>query len=245
MKKSKLTVGMVVLLYIGFVVFQFNGKDYWATALDALILPLITLAYFQDQTKPNLYFSIFLIFYSISDIIAGISLFKFAWINENIPHIYIYLIGNGFYIVAYLALLTKILQSLSLQYIIKNFRFHLIVLAVLNIYIGYVLQNIVNPHLEFTVQYFIELIYNGSMLLVLSASLLNYFYKDNRKSLLLFLGSLAIVFSEVIGVAYLYVAEQNLLNFLATTLTVMALYFYYKQASLNNEEINGLVSSND
>ena len=245
MKKSKLTVGMVVLLYIGFVVFQFNSNDYWAIALDALILPLITLAYFQDQTKPNLYFSIFLICYSISDIIAGISLFNFAWINENIPYIYIYFVGNGLYIVAYFALLTKILNFLSLSYIFKNFKLHLVVLAALNIYIGYVLQNIVNPHLEMTVQYFMEITYNVSMLLLLSASLLNYFYKDSRKSLLIFLGSLAIVFSEVIAIAYMYVAEQNLLSFLSTSLTVLAFYFYYQQASLNNEEINGLVSSND
>lgn len=228
---------MVVLLYIGFVVFQFNNNDYWATILDALILPLITLAYFQDQTKPNLYFSIFLICYSVSDLMV--------FIVDFIPYRLYYLFGNGLYILAYLALLTKILKSLSLPYIIKNFKLHLIVLAILNIYIGYVLQNIVNPHLQMTVQYFMEITYNVSMLLVLSASLLNYFYKDNRKSLFIFLGSLAIVFSEVIAVAYMYVTEQNLLSFLSTTLTVLAFYFYYKQASLNNEEINGLVSSND
>jgi len=237
MKKSKLTVGMVVLLYIGFVVFQFNSNDYWATALDALILPLITLAYFQDQTKPNLYFSIFLICYSVSDLMV--------FIVDFMPYRLYYYLGNSLYILAYLALLTKILKSLSLSYIFKNFKLHLIVLAGLNLYIGYVLQNIVNPYLEINFEYFIELIYNVSMLLVLSASLLNYFYQDNRKSLLIFLGSLAIVFSEVIGVAYMYVAEQNFLNFLSTSLTVLAFYFYYKQASLNNEEINGLVSSND
>jgi hypothetical protein len=237
MKKSKIVVGFIILLYLGFVVFQFKSNEYWATALDALLLPLITIAYFQDQIKPNLYFSIFLICYSVSDLMV--------FIVDFIPYRMYYYIGNSIYILAYFALLTKILKSLSLSYIFRNFKLHLIVLAGLNIYIGYVLQNIVNPYLEINLEYFIEMIYNVSMLLVLSASLLNYFYRDNRKSLLIFLGSLAIVFSEVIGVAYMYVAGQNLLGFLSTSLTVLAFYFYYKQATLNNEEVNGLVSSNE
>ena len=92
-----------------------------------------------------------------------------------------------------------------------------------------------------TNEYFVEIIYNISMLLLLSASLLNYFYKDNKKSLFMFLGSLSIVFSEVIGVAYMYVAEQNLLNFISTTLTILAFYFFCKQTKLSNEEVNQFV----
>ena len=114
MKKSKIVVGFIILLYLGFVVFQFKSNEYWATALDALLLPLITIAYFQDQIKPNLYFSIFLICYSVSDLMV--------FIVDFIPYRMYYYIGNSIYILAYFALLTKILKSLSLSYIFKNFK---------------------------------------------------------------------------------------------------------------------------
>ena len=93
-----------------------------------------------------------------------------------------------------------------------------------------------------TNEYFVEIAYNVSMLLVLTASLLNYLYRDDKKSLLIFLGSLSIVFSEVLGVAYMYVDQQNLLNFLVTTLTLLAFYFYFTQSNLKNEEVKQLAS---
>lgn len=233
MYRLKVFVGFVLLLYLGFVIFQFNDNLYWATVLDALLLPVITIGYFSRHAKPNLFFSIFLVSYSIADLLV--------FIVDFMPYLYYYVIGNGLYIIAYMALLTKILKSLSLAHIIKNFKLQLGVLLLLNIYIAYVLQVIINPYMALTYQYAIEIIYNISMLLVLTSSLLNYLYRDDRKSLFMFLGSLSIVFSEVIGVAYLYVAGQNMLNFLSTSLTLLAFYFYCKQATLDNE-VNQFVS---
>ena len=232
--KSKVMVGLVLLVYLGFVVFQFNSNIYWADALDALILPLVTITFFKADRKPNLFFAIFLICYSVADLMV--------FIVDSMPYIYYYFIGNALYTMAYIAILIKILKSVSFSHILKHFKLHLIVLLGLNIYIAYVLQIIVNPYMEMTNEYVIEITYNISMLLVLSSSLLNYLYRDDRKSLLMFLGSLSIVFSEVIGVAYLYVAQQNLLNFLSTSLTLLAIYFYCKQASLLNEEVNQFAS---
>lgn len=234
MNKLKVMVSLVLLVYLGFVVFQFSSNEYWANAFDAILLPLISIAYFQGNKRPNLYFSVFLICYSVSDLMV--------FILDFIPYSYFYYVGNGLYIIAYMALFIKIVKSLSFQHIFKNFKLHLFVLTALNIYIAYVLQNIVNPYVGMTNEYFVEIAYNVSMLLVLTASLLNYFYRDDKKSLLIFLGSMAIVFSEVIGVAYMYVAQQNLLNFLVTTLTLLAFYFYFTQSKLSNEEVNQLVS---
>lgn len=233
MYRLKAVAGFVLLIYVGFIVFQFTSNLYWADILDALILPVITIAYFSTNAKPNLFFSIFLISYSISDLMI--------FIVDSMPYIYYYFIGNGLYIIAYISLLVKILNSISFTYIIKNFKLHLFVLFALNIYIAYVLQVIVNPYMVLTYEYAMEITYNISMLLVLTSSLLNYLYREDRKSLFLFLGSLAIVFSEVIGVAYLYIAEQNLLNFLSTSLTLLAFYFYCKQSLLANE-VNQFIS---
>lgn len=234
MNKSKIVVSIVLLVYLSFVVFQFSNNDYWANVFDALLLPLITFAYFLDESKKNLFFIIFLLCYSIADLMI--------FVTDLIPYQIYYFVGNGLYIIAYLSLLIKILKSVSFLHIIKHFKLHLLVLVALNIYIAYVLQIIVDPFLQITNEYIIEIVYNISMLLVLTASLLNYFYRDDRKSLFLFLGSLSIVFSEVLSVAYMYVAQQNLLSFLTTTLTLLAFYFYSKQSSLSNEEINQYAS---
>jgi hypothetical protein len=234
MNKLKVMVSLVLLVYIGFVIFQFRSNEFWANALDAILLPLISIAYFKENKRPNLYFSLFLICYSVSDLMI--------FIVDFIPYAYFYYVGNGLYIIAYTALFIKIIKSLSFQYIILNFKFHLVVLTALNIYIAYVLQDIVNPYVGMTNEYFVEIAYNVSMLLVLTASLLNYLYRDDKKSLLIFLGSLSIVFSEVLGVAYMYVDQQNLLNFLVTTLTLLAFYFYFTQSNLKNEEVKQLAS---
>lgn len=234
MNKSKILAGGVLLIYMAFTVSQFTNHHYLATVFDALILPLITIIYLQSKNKKNLLFVIFVVGYSISDLMV--------FIVDYIPYDYYYYVGNGLYIVAYVALLVKILKTLSFFQIIKNYKLHLAVLIALNIYIAYVLQVIVNPYVSMTNEYFVEIVYNVVMLLLLSASLLSYFYRDDKKSLFMFLGSLSIVFSEVIGVAYMYVAQQNLLNFLSTTLTVLAFYFFCKQSKLSNEEVNQYAS---
>ena len=201
MNKSKVLVGTILLVYLAFIVSQFSNHHYLATVFDALILPLITITYFMGDHKKQTLFIVFLLAYSISDLMV--------LIVNYIPYLVYDYVGNGLYIIAYLSLLVKMLKSLSFFEIVKNFKLHLIVLIALNIYIAYVLQVIINPYVSMTNEYIVEIIYNISMLLLLSVSLLNYFYKDNKKALFMFLGSLSIVFSEVIGVAYIYVGETK------------------------------------
>jgi hypothetical protein len=117
---------------------------------------------------------------------------------------------------------------------------HIVILSALNIYIVYVLLKIVNPYLGFSMEFVVELLYDIVMLLILSASLLNYFYKDNQKSLLLFVGSLCIVFSEVIIIAYMYISEKNLLIFSSSILSILAFYFFYFQSTLEDEKAKAL-----
>ena len=145
-----------------------------------------------------------------------------------------YYFGNSLYILAYIFLIIGIAKSLNMKHIIKYFKMHLIVLTVLNVYLLYVLHAIINPNLVLESDYYLELTYNIVILLLLSIALLNYFYKDNKKSLYFFLGALCIVFSEVMDIAYIYVAQRCFLNFLGTTLALAAFYFFYQQSKLLN-----------
>lgn len=234
MNKSKILVGLVLLVYALFVIFEFRGDDLVAFNLRSLIFPFVALTYFICVKEKSIFFILFLFFYSLSELLAIIS----DKLNPSVD----YFLGNSLYILAYLMLFIKICKSISLIHVLKNFKIHLLVLTALNIYIVYVLQVIINPHVALNYEYFIELVYNIVMLLLLSSSLINYFYRDNRKSFYLFVGSLCIVFSEVISVAYLYVAKQDLLNFIAVSLALLAFYFFYQQSRLDNEEpINMLI----
>jgi len=176
----------------------------------------------------------FLILYSVSELTSLIS--------DYIPYQLDYFMGNGLYIAAYVFLVLEVLKSLNFNYILNNYSIHLIVLGALNIYIIYVLLKIVYPFVSFSFEFGVELLYNIVMLLLLSVSLLNYFYRDDKKSLLMFVGSLCLVFSEVILVAYLYISEKNLLIFSSSILSILAFYFFYSQASLKNGRVKSLAN---
>lgn len=224
MRKSKVLIGLIVLVYILFVVFQFKGNEVVASSLSSVIFPLIAVLYCVTVKPKTLYFCLFLISYSLSELIF--------FITDFIPYAYIYYIGNILSMLAYVFLLFEVCRHVCIKHIIKNFKIHIVVLTGLNVYIAYILQEAINPFLEVTVEYLLEVTYNVVMLLLLSVSLLNYLYKDDKKSLFFFLGALCIVFSEVINVAYLYVSHEDLLNFMSITLFLLAFYFLYQQSKL-------------
>lgn len=238
MNKSKALGVFVLLLYILSVSFQFSGKSDIANGLKSIILPIVTLLYFISVKKKSILFTLFLILYSISDLMF----FLTPYISYHVD----YYLGNSLYILAYGFLVIAICKSISLIHVLRHYKIHLLVLTFLNIYIAYVLQVIVDPFVAKTNEYYVEIVYNIVMLLLLSVALLNYFYKDNVKALFLFLGALCIVFAEVIWVAYTYISERHLLNVASTTLYVLSYYFFYKQSKMKQdskgEEMNMLAN---
>lgn len=234
MSKSKVLVGFVIVLYVLFVISEFSGNHSMSFYFDCLIVPVIALTYLLLSRRKNRYFSLFLLFYTFANIyIIIISLIPPK--EGLIIFDYEYLFVNSMFVIAYIFLLIKILKSISLKYILKNFKMHLLVLIILNSYLVYVLQVIVKPNIVLSVNYYFELVYNIVTLLLLAIALLNYFYKDNQKALYLFLGVLCLVFSEVIDIAFIYISEKSILNFLATTLSLGAFYFLYQQSKFLNK----------
>ncbi|GAA3589010.1 hypothetical protein GCM10022396_02760 [Flavivirga amylovorans] len=221
-------------MYVLFVVYEFNGNETISYCLDCLITPLIALIYVIFAKRKNIFFVLFILCYSISDLLGVVSSYIPEDEISNFGDLEYY-IGNSLFIMAYVFLVIKISKSLNLFYVLKNFKIHLVVLTILNIYLVYVLQVILNPNISTPNEYYLEMVYNIVMLLLLSVALLNYFYRDNKKSLYLFIGSLCIVFSEVMQVAYFYIAQRSLLNFISTTLTLVAFYFFYQQSKLLND----------
>lgn len=228
MNKSKILIGALLIVYIFYVILQLGNETVIANYLKSLILPIVTLLYFLTVKKKSLFFLLFLVVYAISDLLSFIEPYVSYKVN--------YYLGNSLYIISYSFLVLEICKSVCVLYIIKNFKVHLFVLTVLNIYIIYVLQVIVNPFVGATNQFYVEIVYNLVMLMTLSLALVNYFYRDNLKSLYLFLGSLCIVFSEVIWVAYIYLSASTFLNIISISLFVLSFYFFYAQSNLSNRK---------
>ena len=238
MSKSKVLVGLVLAIYLCFIVFEISDEFNIAFLLDSVMIPVITAAYIMFCKKKNKYFLLFLIFFSISEILGVVThyilYYNLPYKDRLIYYEYDYYIGSALYIIGYAFLLVKVGKEISLKYVLRNFKIHVIVLTALNIYLIYVLQLIVESELEYEYEYHMELVYNVVMLLLLSIAMLTYFYRDNKKSLYLFIGALFIVFSEVLDVAYNYIDQRSLLNILGTTLALCAFYFFYQQALLKH-----------
>ena len=237
MGKSKFLLGVVAIVYALYVYFQFQNEIVVSNVLRIFILPTITLLYFLTVKRKSLYFTLFLVLNASSDLLMLVE----PYVSNNVN----YYLGNSLYILSYSFLLLEVCKSVCVFHVIKNFKIHIIVLTILNIYIIYVLHVIVDPRLGQTNQLYIEIVYNVVMLLALSLPLVNYFYRDNVKSLYLFLGAMCLVFSEVIWVAYIYISASIFLNILSTSLYVIAFYFFYRQSQLFNtnrsEEMSVLI----
>ena len=233
MYRSKVLVGFVLMCYFLFAIFEFSGNEMVAYYFNSLIVPLITILYILFIKQKSKLFLMFLICYSLSDIL-GIVIDRLTYDESQKLYDFEYYIGNSLYIMAYAFLVLKISKSLSFSHVLKYFKLHLVVLSILNIYLLYVLHAIINPNLVLESDFYLELTYNVVVILLLSMALLNYFYRDNKKSFYLFIGALSIVFSEIIDIAYIYVVQRSFLNFVSTTLALGAFYFFYQQSKLLN-----------
>lgn len=233
MSKSKVLIGFVLMCYVLFAIFEFSGYDAVAYYLHYLMVPFITLAYLFLGNKKNSLFILFLVFYSLSDLM-GLLISSLPYYESQKLYDFEYYFGNLLYLLSYLFLIIKISKSINLKHVVKHFKIHIVVLTALGIYLVFVLQGVISDGLEYEGDYYFELIYNIVSVALLPLSLLNYFYRDNRKALYLFLGSLFIVFSEVMVVAHIYVKEMSILNFLSATFTLIAFYFYYQQSKFKN-----------
>ncbi len=231
MCNPKVQIVLLSVCYILFVCFLFTENVFLTQCFSALILPVITLCYFCSIKQRSIYFVLFLVIYSISDLITIFS--------DSLPTLTSYYLCNTLYILAYIALVVEIAQSLDFKHILKNYKFSIAVLFALNAYIAYQLLRIVNPDLILGSIYFVELTYNVVMLLILSLALLNYFYKDSRKAFYILIGALCIVFAEVLNIAYLYVSHQNLLSLLTISLGLIGFYFLFAQAKLKYKKVDG------
>lgn len=193
------------------------------------IAPIVTVFYlFKVKNKPT-FLSLFLITYSISDII---NFFDQESYNE-----YMYFLCNGLYMLSYVFLFLELNKTVNMKEILKKFPIHFAVLTLLNIYIVFVMATIINPitfetdHIEF-VRVF-EHVYNIILLGLLSMSFFNYLLNENNKALLLFSGCLALTFFEFLLIGYYYLSEEmSIIRIVSILLELCAFLMFYFSATI-------------
>lgn len=207
--------------------------------LELLIVPIITIIYFITVRDKSKYFTLFLIIYSISNIINII--------DQDELYELIYFACNSLYIISYVFLLIEIIMSISFKDILKTFPIHIGVLLLLNFYIIFVMTTIINP-IDFETEHLsyvrvIEHLYNFVLLSLLSISFLNYLFHESHKALLMFCGCLLITFSEFLLIGYYYLSEEmEILGLISTLFNVFAFVLFYFQSKINsmNQRSNSL-----
>lgn len=233
MLKLKGLIGLVFLFYIGFSIFELKGVNNLSFIFESLIVPTTTLYYIFFSKNKNILFLLFLLSYSFSDLLTIIIELSTNGDSKLLYDIEYYA-GNSLYMLAYIFLIIKICKSLNFKYVFEHFKIHLIVLSIVNVYLLFVLQITIKSNVVADFDYYVEYLYNTIVFMLMSLAFLNYFYKDNQKSLYLFVGALFTVFSEIIALAHIYITSINVLSFLSTTLSLVAFFFFCRQIAFLN-----------
>ncbi|MEZ4796447.1 MAG: hypothetical protein R2785_04695 [Flavobacteriaceae bacterium] len=232
MHKSKLLSGIIIALTISFVGFRIFQLETIGDMVRGLIVPLLTLLYCMSGKSKSNYFFYFLLFYSIAEFIGIFS--YFAYYSTMLDNLFYYG-GNLCYITAYVYLILEVLKSINIKSVINRFPVHIIILLVLDIYSVYLVSEVAlkSDALSGILDSVIEIVYNIVIMLLLTITLINYISRDSKKAMNLLLGSLCIVFSEIMQVAYFYVSDKNILNITYSILLIFAFFFFYIQAGMN------------
>ena len=219
----------VVLLLLGgvFIILQGLAHEVEGAAVSALMLVLLTILYCGwTEDKSRLFFW-FLVTFTFGHLLS-----YSAWLGPLLKEGQIdfyYYAANILFIVAYLFLIIKVLSSINLKKVFKELSIPIIILLVLDVFCVIIVTDATDGKLS-TYQYILEFVYNGVIMALLSVALIDYMYRNDNKSMLFLLGSICVVFSEIIQLAYYYILEDKNLGFIYSFFLVVAFIFFYLQS---------------
>ena len=130
---------------------------------------------------------------------------------------------------SYGLLIVKLLKGLDLKKVFSELTIPIIVLIVLDIFCVSLISGTTENMLSYY-EYALEYAYNAVVMSLLSIALINYMYRNNNKSMLFLIGSIFMVFSEIIQLAYYYILNDNNLGFVYAFFLVVAFVFFYLQS---------------
>ncbi|WP_204345447.1 hypothetical protein [Psychroserpens algicola] len=239
---SKILGTVLILLSILFLGLQSQALEIEASGVKTLAMILLIVFYVMRVKKKHILFLMFLVFFTIAEFFNYITWVINFDFSEEID--YFYYVGNILYILSYTFLIARILVSINMSKAVTKFPIQSLSLLVLGIFVVYLVTDTTREELTSS-QYTLEFTYNAVIMILMSLSLLYYMAKDDKKSMNLLIGSICILFSEILQLAYFYVAEDfNVLNLLCSLFIVMAFLFYYLQSRLHHKEVVSFIPQN-
>ncbi|WP_460219205.1 hypothetical protein [Psychroserpens sp. MEBiC05023] len=235
MQLTKILGVILILLSIVFLGLQSLGRELDAFGIKALAMSLLIMLYFIRVKNKHILFILFLVTYAAAEIHNYLTFNSMP--SETAIYDIPYLIGNGLYVSAYLFLIARIFSIMNFKKAISRFPIQSMLLFVLGFFVVYMITDLSRPVLWFDdYSYNVELIYNSVIMFLVCLALINYMYNDTKKSMNLLVGSICIVFSEVIQIAYYYITDMdNTLSVIYSFFLVGAFVFFYLQSRLAQE----------
>ncbi|MFK7783245.1 hypothetical protein [Psychroserpens sp.] len=234
MQIGKFLGALILALSLFFLGLQFKGLEIEAAGVRALSVALLTILYVIRVKNKHPFFLMFLVFFTISEIFNYVT-----WVvNFDItPEVdYYYYIGNSLYITSYLFLIARIAITMNFKKAFLKFPVQIGLLGILGLFFVYFVSDTTKKEL-INSEYYLELFYNAVVMLLMAIALINYMYRDDKKSMNLLIGAICIMFSEVIQLAYFYIVDFLILNLLCSMFLVFAFLFFYLQSRLQHRKM--------
>ncbi len=222
----------VVLLLLGviFVILQGLAFEVEGAAVSAAMLVLLTVLYCKWTENKTKYFFWFIVTFTFANVLSYASYYVIEMREGETD--YFYYGTNLLYILAYVFLIIGILRGLELKKVFSELSIPILILIILDIFCVYIVSGTTENILE-VYEYALEFLYNAVVMMLLSVSLINYMYRNDNKSMLFLLGSICIVFSEIIQLAYYYILlDDSTLGFTYSFFLVIAFLFFYLQSQV-------------
>jgi len=219
----------LITLSLIFISFQIFSLEFQASGARVSLVLLLTLLYYIKIENKRLYFMLFLICFSLAELVVFSSYLIEIDYSKTID--YFYYAANGFYILSYIFLIIRVLREMNLKLVIKKYWIHLLVLTVLDVFCVVIVSGTTKNYLSFQ-EFSLEFTYNAVIMILLTVAMVNYMSKNTQKSMNLLLGAIFIFFSEVIQMTYNYISDEIILNVTGSFFLVLAFVFFYLQARI-------------
>lgn len=224
---KKIIKVVLLLLAVLYIFLQSLALELEGSVLSAVILVLLTCLYVGWTKHKSKLFLGFLVFFSTAQILSIAAYFIPEVGLDQVDTMYFGI--NVIYIMAYTFLIIKIIRQFNLRKVFQQLTVPIIILVILDVFCVTLISGTTEGIFNYY-EYVLEFTYNAVVMILLSLALIDYMYRNSNKSMLFLIGSIFIVFSEIIQLAYYYILPDDNLGFVYSLFFIVAFIFLYQQS---------------
>lgn len=225
---NKILKIVLLLLGVSYIILQGFALEIEGDAVSAVAFILLTWLYMGWTKHKSKLFILFLVSFTTAQVLGFLAWFRSVPVEGQTD--YLYYIVNILSITSYVLLIIKMFIHLDFKTVFSELTVPIIILVILDVFCVTLISGTTENAFNYS-EYALEFTYNAVVMILLSFALINYMYRNNNKSMLFLLGSIFIVFSEIIQLAYYYILRDDTnLGYMYSFFLVVAFIFYYLQS---------------